>query len=101
MKLSQNMLKKIWNARDVVSGMDGWVFGTKYNYRALKWNWDGDMQVCKYEGNDDLEIAWFNVKDLIDDFDAKYEAEQKALSELREDIERDGARLLAFDPDED
>lgn len=101
MKLSQNMLKKIWNARDVVSGMDGCVFGTKYNYRALKWNLDGDMQVCKYEGNDDLEIAWFNVKDLIDDFDAKYEAEQKALSELREDIERDGARLLAFDPDED
>ena len=99
MKLSQNMLKKIWNARDVVSGMDGWVFGTKYNYRALKWNRDGDMQVCKYEGNNVDQMRY--DCGVIDDFDAKYEAEQKALSELREDIERDGARLLAFDPDED
>ena len=36
MKLTKNMIEKIWNARDVICGMDGWVVGKQYAYKASK-----------------------------------------------------------------
>lgn len=38
MKLTKNMIEKIWNARDTVCGMDGWVAGKQYAYKAAKWD---------------------------------------------------------------
>ncbi len=62
MKLSKNMIEKIWNARDVICGMDGWVAGKQYAYKATKWDESGKkMLVAKYQYGELVETAWINA----------------------------------------
>jgi hypothetical protein len=62
MKLSKNMIEKIWNARDVICGMDGWVTGKQYAYKATKWDESSKkMLVAKYQYGELVDTAWVNV----------------------------------------
>lgn len=62
MKLTKNMIKKIWDARDTVCGMDGWVAGKQYAYRAAKWDEScKKMLVAKYQYSELVETAWINA----------------------------------------
>lgn len=64
MKLTKNMIQKIWNARDNVCGMDGWVRGKQYTYRAIKWD-DASkkMLVGKYQFCQLIDTAMVQVKE--------------------------------------
>ena len=62
MKLSKSMIEKIWNARDVICGMDGWVTGKQYAYKATKWDESSKkMLVEKYQYGELVDTAWVNV----------------------------------------
>lgn len=62
MKLSKSMIEKIWNARDVICGMDGWVTGKQYAYKATKWDESSKkMLVEKYQYGELVDTAWVNA----------------------------------------
>lgn len=62
MKLSKSMIEKIWNARDVICGMDGWVTGKQFAYKATKWDESSKkMLVAKYQYGELVDTAWVNV----------------------------------------
>lgn len=59
MKLSKNMIEKIWNVRNEI---DNWVTGKQYAYKACKWDeTNKKMLVAKYQYGQLVDTVMFDV----------------------------------------
>lgn len=59
MRLTRNMIEKIWKCRNEI---DNWVVGKQYVYKACKWYEPSKrMLVAKYQYGKLVDTAWIFV----------------------------------------